>query len=127
MDLQKIGDVIVDGGLGQKGRDLFIYQMPPDVTQGILVRGNYNGSPINWEMPEYFHDEFQIVIRAKTVDAGLRLADAVSALLTISNRTIGGAMDVKFIRPRHKPVVFPRSDGSNVEFSINFDAVYGIM
>jgi hypothetical protein len=45
------------------------------------------------------------------------------ALLTFLNQDVG-PYHVNHCRPRHEPIVYPRSVGSNLEFAVNFDVNY---
>lgn len=104
-------------------KDIFVFQMPETVSKGILLRDAALGTMIDHELPGYYHTEFQCIVRSKEHAEGEAKANAVSSGLTILNQTIG-TLNVKYVRPRHIPMVFPVSDGDYLEWLIIFDICF---
>lgn len=104
-------------------KDIFVYQMPETVQTGILLKDAALGTLIDHELPQYYQTEFQCIVRSKEHADGEAKADAVSTAMTILNQTIG-TLNVKYIRPRHVPMVFPVSNGDYLEWLITFDTSF---
>ena len=124
MRLEAFAQLLKDAGAGQPGRDLFVYFMPDDVTAGILLRTPLQGDVIDHELPGYHPaGQFQMIVRAQDYAAGFALCERAMPVLTLLNAAVG-SYHVNYCRPRHEPIVYPRSSGSNLEFAINFDCNY---
>lgn len=126
MDMVVLAKVVHDAGLAKmEGRDrnIFVHQMPEDVLRGVLFRQPDGGDEINWYMPGYYRTSFQVVVRESDYQAGMKLAEDISAALTVRNKMLGNYC-VTHILPKNKPFVFPRSSGDLLEFSVHFDAVF---
>lgn len=121
--LEALAQLLENAGLGVQGESIFVHMMPSTVGQGVLLLGPLSGTPIDHELPNYRKTHFQAIVRHKSYSSGKALAEAVSNALTLINTTLPG-YNVKFILPRHEPVVFPVSEGDFLEISVNFEAVY---
>ncbi|MDX5412908.1 MAG: minor capsid protein [Rhodobacterales bacterium] len=101
-------------------RNLFTYTMPPTVSRGVLLVPSPVGLEINHEVGKASSGRYQVIVRSEDYTAGLELANFVSESLTLLNLDLG-EYTVVYSRPRHTPISFPRSEGDQIEFSINFD------
>lgn len=126
MNLEAIANKLQLDGLGKKGKTIFINHMPVEAEAGILLRGSYVGTEINYELPNYRTTRFNVAVRAKSHTQAQTLVDKVCVALTLSEVALDG-MDVRFIRPRTEPVLFPVSPAGQFEFLVIFDAVYVIV
>lgn len=125
MNLEPLAQKLSDDGIATAGVDLFIHNMPSNVTKAVLLLSNLTGTPIDFELPGYRRTSFQAIIRHTDYVQGLALANEVSEALTFkSGESILDTLHIKHILPRHEPVVFPVSEGDFLEISVNFDAVY---
>tara|TARA_R110000851_G_C13102760_1_gene569250 strand:- start:33162 stop:33545 length:384 start_codon:yes stop_codon:yes gene_type:complete len=124
MKLEPIAQHLVTEDVAEQGVDLFIYNMPSGVEIGILLISSLSGTEIDYELPGFKRTSFQAIVRHTEFVEGRELADLVSSTLTLKNGTMLDNLLVRYIRPRHEPVVYPVSEGDYLEFSINFDAVY---
>lgn len=106
-------------------KTIFINAMPATVKKGILVRQDYQGIQYQHELPGYFKTSFQVIVRNPDFVEGQTLAEVVSITLN-KERTAIGSMQVMYIRPKHKPIAFPASEGDFFEFSVNFDVCYSM-
>lgn len=104
-------------------KNLFLTHMPAQVTRGVLLRENAPGPMVDHEIPRYYRASFQVVVRHDDYPKGRKMAEDISAALTMHEVTIG-SMLFHYSRPRHLPFVFPASQGDLLEFSVNFDACY---
>lgn len=102
------------------GRTLFSYTMPPTVTRGVLLIPSQTGLEIDHEVGGSSSGRFQVIVRSEDFDAGSNLAYLISKELTLLNKALTEYV-VVYCRPRHQPVYFPRSEGDQIEFSVNFD------
>lgn len=119
-------------GLATPGASLFIYQMPDPVTRGLLIVPG-DGFEIDHEMRGILRGSFQVIARATSpVDADAFAASAAAIIVTDQGWTTlpGGTLaaapaSVLFIRQRHTPIVYPRTDiGDLHEASVNFDTMF---
>lgn len=128
MNLEPIAEYLELQGAGTRGTNIFVYSMPDEIISGVLLVETLLGTTIDHELPNYRRADFQVIVRHSDFAAGKALAEQVSNLLTLENKsaTING-MNVKFIRPKHEPVPFPRLEGGGLEFSVNFESAYVII
>lgn len=122
MNLDPIRDYL--GGLLPElkvGRTLFTYTMPPTVKRGVLLIPSPTGLEIDHEVGQASKGRYQVIVRAEEFSAGMALAKRVSDMLTLENVSMLVEYKVVYSRPRHLPIFFPRSQGDQIEFSINFD------
>lgn len=102
---------------------VFVHAMPAEVKPAVMVAVGYQGMPVDPEIPGFFKGRIQAVSRGlKSINAE-EYAQAVSNALTINETTVGSIF-VKYIRPVHLPVPFPRSGGDYYEASVNFDICF---
>lgn len=137
MNTDVIKRILVGSGIqagGQPltpGSNLFLDRIPDNCAEGVLIRLPLAGIQINHYLPGYYKGSYlQIIVRSPYNASGMVIANAVSNLLTIYNTTYTDPntnaflMQVNHIFPKHLPIVFPRSPGNLIEFSINFDTNY---
>ena len=121
MNLMALVELLEDAGLGVKGETIFLNMMPVGARQAILLRSPLQGVPIDYELPNYYRAEFQLIVRSDNYAAGEALAAEVVSALTLTEQLVGD-MRFTYCRPRTKPVSFPLSDGDLYEFSVPFDS-----
>lgn len=113
-----------DQGIGTVGKDIFVTTMPSNLNEGLMFRDHLAGTKVNYELPGYFKGTFQLIARSKRVDTGMQRIQQAAAALTMTNKTLSDGTIIKRIWPMHLPVSYPLSDGDNMEFSVNFEAIY---
>ena len=125
MNLIPIANLLQSDGLGISGTTLFVDMMPSETTQGILLRNILTGSKINYELPNFYQTQFQLIIRTPSghYDQGEALINATVAALTISAKPIESTF-YNYLRPHTDPVVFPISKGNLLEFSVMMDCCF---
>ena len=121
MIINKMAAILVANNLGTLGVNIFTHFMPVRVTTGILILPRLSGELIDYDLPGMRRGGFQVVVRVPDYDEAL--INSIIPLLTIDGKVVDG-LDIKYIHPRHDPVVYPATDGNNIEYSVNFDAVY---
>jgi hypothetical protein len=126
--MEQVANLLVAAGLGTLGKDLFVHGMPESVPAGLVVLNRVAANDIDYDLPAWRRDGFQVVARHGSPLEAEKLARRVMAALHFHGwRQLApaGAMtvptDVLFIRPRHEPIVYPRSPGDLHEASVNFD------
>jgi len=102
------------------GVSVFRQTIPAGVSPAVGVFLSLTGIKIDQELPNYHNDSLQLIIRADTYSAAYEIAESFSAALDIGEQEVG-SLHVNYLRPRHLPAVFPRSDGDYYEASVNFD------
>lgn len=124
---------IQDQGLGVEGQTLFIYEMPANVEEGILIKPPLKGVSVDHYIPGYHTCDLQIVIRGLTYEATLVRATAIYNLFHGHSRVeyteIGSSdvvMKTKQVLADTLPISFPRLEGNGIEFSANFNAVFSL-
>lgn len=128
--VEQIMDRLAVANVGTPGTTLFAHKMPATVTKGVLVLAPLTGSEIDYELPGWRRSRYQIIARAPSVSEAMTLAMAASAALTwLLPRTVPASgmypsIEVKYFRPLHDPIVYPRSEGNLVEASVNFETAY---
>lgn len=121
MILRQMAELLQEAGLGTIGTNIFMYRMPNTVTSGLLLLDRMPGDTIDHELRGMRRGGFQVVARGQTYDE--TLIRATLPILSIESKVIKG-LDVKYIRPRSEPFAYPATDGENIEYSLNFEAVY---
>ena len=113
--------ILEENNIGSLGIDLFVYVMPYDVSVGVLLLPRPSGELIDHELTGIRRGGFQVIVRSP--DYNDTLINSIIPLLTIQAKVLNG-LDIKYILPKSEPVVYPATDGNNIEYSVNFDAVY---
>lgn len=133
MKLDYLASLLVAANLGTAGESIFIGSMPSDCTEGIMLRNPLSGIDIEHELPGFYKSDPQVVVRSQRFDTGESKAAAVIKALSITQtRKVLGpnskpSMTINYVRARHLPIMYPRSDGNGREWSINFSACYVIL
>ena len=110
--------IIKDAGLGVVGSSLFQSHMPAECKAGALVL-----TRVGIMVDPYTglrKGPFQVIVRAGTIVEAHTRASAIIKALTTEGTTKGG-VTFKFIKPEHEPLVFPRTEGSQFEASVNYN------
>ncbi len=131
MNLELIAAALVKEGLGIIGEDIFMHRMEQNCPKGILLKLPIDGIRIDQNLPRYHKTALQAIIRDISQEAGDAKAALVTAALTMSRRDFratvapyGLLMQVKQMYPTRLPIVYPRSDGRGIEWSVNLHADY---
>lgn len=124
MNLSRIAWYLEHLGLGETGKDIFVYQMPYEIERGILI---FQSMPSRVEpyIPDLRRGSFQIVVRGLHPEEVRLRATEISDNLTIKGIRMSD-MAFRHITPAHEPLVFPVPESRYCEASVNFDYVYSI-
>ncbi|MCL2874774.1 MAG: minor capsid protein [Betaproteobacteria bacterium] len=123
MNLLPLAERLEKEGVGIMAETIFINMIPADAPEGVLLRNKLRGTDIDYELPGYYRTAFQVIVRATTYTAGEALIQRVFDALAVTESQIG-PMYFKFMRPKTKPVVYPLSKGSLLEFSADFAVAF---
>lgn len=118
--IENIVTFLRDQNIAQLGSNVYRQMIPANQSPAAGVYTGLDGIRIDHELPNYHNDDLQVIVRADTYDEAYSIAEAVSAALDISEQDVG-SLHINYLRPRHLPAVYPRSEGDNYEASVNFD------
>jgi hypothetical protein len=126
---EHISPILVSAGVGVAGKDLFCHTIPATVSAGLAIVGSLAGSDIDYDLPGWRQGRIQVIVRNANHQAGLTKSRQVIAALTLNDRdlpAVAGAPAIRLRRLRaiHDPIVYPRSTGDVLEFSMNFEAIW---
>lgn len=124
MNLMPFADLLEIANLGVKGQSIFLNMMPAEAESAILLRGPLSGTPINYELTNYFRTEIQVIVRSNSYPDGEALIGQVMGALTLQEVAVDTACYVKQCRPRAEAAAFPLSRGNLIEFNVMFDIVF---
>lgn len=115
---EAIVSMIQTAGLGTVGVSLFHSHMPAQVLNGVLVMTRV---PIaNDPYSGLRKGPFQVVVRSQDLEEAHNKASQIMKALTTDGVTVG-EVSFLFIKPAHEPLVFPRTEGSLFEASVNYN------
>lgn len=125
MKIELLTKWLEDGGLGTRGVDIYAHRMDADCKKGIVLRLPLEGVKHDWNLPGYHKADIQAIVRAAKQTEGDALSEQVTARMTMYNKDFFDESDnlvmiVKQMLPRNLPIVYPRSDGQGIEWSIDF-------
>lgn len=131
MWLQDIAEYVRDQSVDGIGMNVFIYTLKENDVGAMFTSLNTGMNASN-ELPDFYKGPLQLIVRSVSPKQAHDQAQAISDLLSSHKRNALGVdaglslptIKVNYIYPRHLPVVYPRSDGSFFEASVNFDICF---
>lgn len=123
MNLIPFATLVQDAGLGALGVDLFLQMLPAQAQAGTLLRNTLSPPVVNYEIPGYFHGEFQLIVRGSGYVTGPALIEEIIKVITLQETQLDGYY-IRYARPQTLPVSFPMSKGNLVETSVTFDICF---
>lgn len=120
--LLRLAELLEGEGFGSIGTNIFINNVPFEVTEAIMVRPPMSGFRIDQELPGYFKSTFCVVLRTAG-DLGLLEDKAleVSESLTMYEQDIGTEFHINYMRPLQLPYSYPITKGELVECKVDFE------
>jgi len=115
--LDYVAALLETEGKGTLGTDIFIGTLPADVNRGIMLKDPLLGHAVNEELPDWYQTNFQIIIRDPDEQVGSERAEAIFEIL-FQNHVETTDLTVVKMFPRTKPIMYPRNDADQVEFSM---------
>jgi hypothetical protein len=119
-------DIIQSNALAEKGVDLFVATIPPDVHRGVMLRDPLIGAELDKGMDGYTHHEFQIIVRDKDPEISWSRALTISRALDVQNYTGHGAF-IRFMYPLSLPANYPRMDSDELETSVRMRVCFVLL
>lgn len=132
MKLELLSELLEQRGLGTRGTDIFVHRMDAECPKGILLRLPIAGIDTDFNLPGYYKTQIQAIIRDANQQSGDAMAVRVMAQLTMYERiftdpdTGAFLMQINQMYPAKLPIIYPRSEGQEIEWSLNFDVSYAI-
>lgn len=123
MWLEDLTNFVRDARIEHVGQSVFMYTMPHDLQPALMLTSSYAGIPVDPELPGYYKGSIQLIARAKKSSLAEAASQAASDLLTMENVDIGDT-HINYLRPRHLPVLYPRSAGDYYEAAVNLDICF---
>lgn len=113
------------------GNSVFIYTLKENDV-GAMFTSHTAGMLTSKDIPDYYKGPLQLIVRSNSPRDAEAQAKAISDLLSSQEKRKRGedvglvlpSILVRYIYPRHLPVVYPRSDGDFYEASVNFDICF---
>jgi len=128
-----IAKLLQDNGAGKIGSTIFLHFMPVECKKGVLIKEPLAGMQTNNELPGFYKTRFQIIVRAPTQTEGDALVKIIQkAILMKQERSFyepgsnAFAMKVLHCLPDSLPIRFPRLEGNEIEWSLNYQISFVI-
>lgn len=106
--------------------NLFLDEMPGDVTIAVMMKSPLSGIRIDGYIPGYYTPTLQLIVRHTDPVEGLKIANRVIEVLKVETPELHvatadrGEVQINRFYPRELPIRYPRLDGGTIEWSINF-------
>lgn len=123
MNLEPISNYIAANTDLEQGTTLFDYVMPSGIKSGVLLISEPSLNQVDQEIKGVVRGRFQAVVRGKSFTEGKTRAKELFDLLNLLEMDLT-EYTVTYCRPIAEPFPFARSEGANVEFSVNFEIRY---
>lgn len=121
---------ITDAGIAVSGTTMFRQFMPATIRIGVMLKMPLTGVAIDPYLPGYYKPLLQVIVRHTDAQEGEAMAQAVMEALTINKAEFydandeHGAVQIMKFYPRELPIRFPRLDGNELEWSLNFETAF---
>jgi hypothetical protein len=127
--LELLAQVLQTAGLGTIGTDIFVHHMEGDDVNAIMLRTPLDGIPIDPNLPDYYHHDIYLTVRAPDYVTGDAKVKAAVAALTISKRSfVNGSgvllMHINEMIARTLPRNYPRLDSEGIEWAVDIYCNY---
>lgn len=109
-----------DSRVGFDKAPVFFNFIPENVTFAIMVDTPIPGFEIDPELPGYFNDIIEIVVRHSDPEQGIKLCRLAMEVLDVTDHRLGD-YHFNYVRPISEPTVFPVSKGGLLEFALRFE------
>lgn len=119
---------MVDAGLGEPGKSLFVQAMGAEVMVGTVFKTPLTGIAVDHYIEGRFISTLQAIVRHTDPVLGMELANKVIAALRVQGPEVhelpSGRTHISLFEPLTMPIQFPRLEGNGLEFSIQFRSVF---
>lgn len=121
--LDAIAQILEDAAIGTQGETIFVYHMPEQIREGVLLIEDPEGTEIDPDIPQWRKSEFRAIVRGFDYQSAMTVAKQVQSALDLHRLTVGGYQFVR-VRTTHEPIPYPVPDSDLIEVSVNLWAVY---
>lgn len=128
MQLELIQDHLAASTDLVTGLDLFVYDVidDPSRRETVLIVPETSRSFVDHEVPGRYEFDFQIIVRNDDYVAAIRRANEIFSLLESRGRGVPLVFPdwiFEYVRARHLPIPYRRSDAGAIEVSMNFSTL----
>lgn len=124
MKLEAVAQILHDEGIATKAQDLYIYRMPENVQNGVLLIDDPDTpTEIDEYIPKLRKSNFRAVVRGPDYETAMALAYLVRNALDVAQVTVEGILFLR-LKPTYDPIAYPIPESDVVEVSINLWAAY---
>lgn len=125
MKLEAVGEILHDEGIAIAGSTLYIYNMPENMQNGVLLIDDPD-TPTECDeyIPKLKKSDFRAIVRAGDYETGMALAYQVRNALDKYNYTAANGLKLLRLKPTYDPIAYPVSESDVVEVSVNLWTAY---
>lgn len=121
--LDAIAEILAATSLGTPGADLFVFHMPEQTREGILITEDIDGTEVDDDIPQLRKAYFRAIIRGYDYQSAMTVAKQVQSALDLHRLTVGAYRFLR-VRSTHEPIAYPVPESDLIEVSVNLWAVY---
>lgn len=122
-EVEDIGTLLENAGVGTVGEDIFLYHAPAEEGNCVIIYPSNDPPAIDPERPFYMKGKFQVIVRNHTYQDGIALSKTISQALNGYNIDTP-LMTIREIRPLYQVRVYRRSLSGEIEFSVTYQIIY---
>lgn len=113
-------DYIKASPIGSDGISAFFNFIPESARVAIMIDTPIPGFEIDPELPGYYNDVIEVVVRHTDPQRGFLLCQRAMQVLNVVNCQIGD-YHFNYVRPISEPSAYPLSQGGLLEFAVRFE------
>ncbi|MGY2462242.1 phage tail terminator protein [Vreelandella sulfidaeris] len=113
-------DCIKASPIAVNGIPTFFNFIPDTAHIAIMIDTPIPGFEIDHELPGYYKDVIEVVVRHSDPKAGFDLCREAMQVLNVVNRVLGD-YHFNYVRPTNEPTAYPVSKGGLREFAVRFE------
>lgn len=123
--LEAVAEILVDEGVAIAGVNLYIFAMPEDTQDGVLLIDDPD-TPTECDeyIPTLRKSDFRAIVRGRDYQTAMALAYQVRNALNKYNHTATNGLKFLRLKPTYDPIAFPVADSDTVEVSVNLWTAY---
>lgn len=123
--LDAVREIVENQGLATFGEDLYIYQMPEGMQDGVLLLDDTDRpTEVDEYIPKLKKSDFRAIVRGKSYPLAMERALQVSNALNLYEHQASNGIKFLRLKPTYDPIAYPVSGGDVVEVSVNLWAAY---
>lgn len=122
--LEAVASILNTAGIAISGTNLYIHNMPSGSQSGIMLLDDPDTpTEIDEYIPKLKKSNFRAIVRGKSYEEAMGLANQVCETLNLHNHTVDGLKFLR-LRPTYDPIAYPISESDVIEVSVNLWAAY---